>query len=160
MSALIGCQDTASETQAASETQGLHAGELLRGGLAGSNQHRHRRGRDLARGERVRHHRHLTQRAGQAHLRRRGRVGDAVPIGHPGGHRQVPVGPERPSPLELGQATGPLGLQDPAGTLELVEVACQLVVARQPKVLGPQLVQRRSKRAHDRDATGVPFDVP
>jgi hypothetical protein len=55
--------------------------------------------------------------------------------------------------LECPGARTTLGLQDPAAALGLVEVAGERVVAHGPKILDPQLVDRRSRRAQGSRST-------
>jgi len=52
------------------------------------------------------------------------------------------------SALELGQPPGPLGLEHPHRALDLVEVRREIVISQEPELLNPQLVRRRSQRAH------------
>lgn len=55
------------------------------------------------------------------------------------------------SAFELGKPASALGLEDPAGALELVDVGAEGIVGERSKVLGPKLVERRSERAHAAD---------
>ena len=55
---------------------------------------------------------------------------------------------EHAATLELGEAAATLGLQDPARALDLVQVSDEGIVAKRAEVLGSQLVQRGSERAH------------
>ena len=66
---------------------------------------------------------------------------------------------EASSSLELGQPACPLGFDDAGGTLELVEIRREDVVADEPQILCSKLVQRRAQRAHERDDSERLFEA-
>ncbi|MGH2673209.1 MAG: hypothetical protein ACRDHC_09550 [Actinomycetota bacterium] len=70
----------------------------------------------------------------------------------------MPVDGEGTSSLELHQAARAFGLESPGRALELVEIGREAVVPDVPQVLGAELVQRRSKRAHESDDTERVFE--
>ena len=82
-----------------------------------------------------------------------------MPRDEPCGHRQEAVVLLRAAPLELGQASGTLRLEDPDGALDLVEIGGELVGPQVTEILFPELVDGRTKRAHLTNLTNTRSDV-
>jgi hypothetical protein len=146
--------DHVAELAHAHRSGGLHERvldlrERLGARLARRGEQPNRVGRDLARRERVPRARHPLERPRVTYLRGGSRVRPSMALCEPRRDGQAPVRRERAPPLELDQPPRPFRLEHARGAFELVEVGRQAVVVHGPKVLEPQLVQRRSQGAHD-----------
>ncbi|MEX2406927.1 MAG: hypothetical protein WD834_06270 [Actinomycetota bacterium] len=136
----------------------LRLGELFRRGISRRKQKAHGGRGHLARRERLRGRRHGLERSRHTDVTCRGRVRHAMPMRKPGRHRSVTVDGEGASSLELGQAPRAFGLDDPGRALQLVEIGRESVVREEAEILDAELVQRRTKRAHESDNTERVFE--
>jgi hypothetical protein len=122
--------------------------ELGRVDLTRRDEHRRRRGRDLARRQRLAGARHPPQPARDPHLLAGDRPRAPQAMDEPGRHRQVPVAHEGPAGIELRHATQTLRLERAAGALDLDHVLLERLVRREPQVLAGELVEGRQQHAH------------
>jgi hypothetical protein len=80
------------------------------------------------------------------------------PTDEPRHDRQVTVARERAAPLDLGDPSERLGVQEICGAQQLPQIRLQPVVIRRTQIVCAELVDRGPERAHGDDATEQLFD--
>jgi hypothetical protein len=112
--------------------------------LMGGGEHPDRVLGHLSRGERLLRARHVPECPGGPHLLSSRPAPTSKSILEPRRGGKVSIRLERGPPIDLGQASKVLGLEDPPGVLEFCELLLQPGVGEPGEVETRQIVKRRS----------------